>query len=524
MEKGVPIHSEGPISSPQKGPETSKPLPLHVALVVDCSKSMKDKMGKVKQAIGYFLDRLDKETQVGLVTFGEGGVQVQQGLTPNIGFLKNILDGLGAGGSSLIGSALTLALELLQDREAMKVVVLFTDGWSQREENVARGVSQRVKSQGIRLITLGLGGEVNQELLQELASSPADTHLFTEGTKLTGKLLRIATHLRKTDYFPVKVATLVPDLPLDFDLFVKEGEATYIPFLSRGSSLDSEGRQGLQGKGAEVAFIRGDDREKYRTYLEDCLQQGSLDRELIIEEKGKVVYESTASLIEEIFEDPSKGANIHRAADAVRQVLNFVFSLSSGKKPFYERLATFLSNQYQVYTHSVNLCVYGVGLLHHMGWDDLEELYELGLGFLLHDIGMSKAQDLSGGGPSAAEKWKLSRLHPTWGVEVLRENPEPVPECVNQIIEEHHERMDGSGYPRKVRGESIHPFARIAAVLDVYDHLTTNPERGRPLSPFEALRLMGETMLKQLDEEILRSFILFLGSSKGVSPVELRTE
>ncbi|MBI2875382.1 MAG: HD domain-containing protein, partial [Candidatus Tectomicrobia bacterium] len=227
-----------------------------------------------------------------------------------------------------------------------------------------------------------------------------------------------------------------------------------------------------------------------------------------------------ASLIEEIFEDPSKGGSIQQAAGAVRQVLDFVFSLSSGKRPFYERLATFLSHQYQVYTHSVNLCIYGVGLLHYMGWEDLEELYEIGLGFLLHDIGKSKAEDLS----SSAEKWKVSRLHPAWGIEVLKENPDPVPQSVYQIIEEHHERMDGSGYPRKLRGEAIHPFARIAAVLDVYDNLTTNPERGRPLSPFEALRSMGETMIKQLDEEVLRSLILFLGSPKGVSPVELRTE
>ncbi|MBI2877660.1 MAG: VWA domain-containing protein, partial [Candidatus Tectomicrobia bacterium] len=344
MENSGPIYSGRQGGSPQEKAGTSKPLPLDVAVVVDCSKSMKEKMGKVKQAIGYFLDRLDKETRVGLVTFGAGGVQVQQGLTSNIGFLKNILNDLDAGGSSLIGSALTLALDLLQDKEAIKVMVLFTDGWSQREEGVARTVSERVKSQGIRLITLGLGGEVNQGFLQELASSSADSYLFAEGSKLTGRLLRIASYLRKTDYFPVKLAFLSPELSLPFDLFVREGEATYLPFRARGTLLGPEGQQELVEKGKEIAFIRGQDRETYRTYLETCLAQGLGDQEQILEEKGKVVYEGTASLIEEIFEDPSKGGSIQQAADAVRQVLDFVFSLSSGKRPFYERLATFLSH------------------------------------------------------------------------------------------------------------------------------------------------------------------------------------
>lgn len=510
---------------PQSGEKGSLPPPLHVALVIDCSKSMADKISEVKKALFKFLDRLEKGVRGGVVTFGEGGVQLQQGLTADLEYLKEIIASLGTGGSSWIGSAVSLAdKELLWDEEALNVMVLLSDGWSAKEEETAIDAARKARARGVRMITMGLGGEVNGDFLGKIASYPTDSYLFADSLNFSHNLSRLAKGLRKTDYFPIPVSSLIVGRALDFGLFLKEKEVKTLPFMDRGAPFRPEEQRLLKEKGIDTLFCRGPERERYRRYLEECQELGLLDRKWIVQEKGKVIYESTTSLVEEIFEDPLKGSGVRKASDSVRHILDFIFSVSEDGKPFREGLASFLSHQYSLYTHSVNACIYGMALASFMGWEDSQELYGLGLGLLLHDIGKSPAGPAGTNQSGTGAKWRVARLHTTWGLQLLEENPEPIPDRVYLLIEQHHERMDRSGFPSRLGGVDIHPWARIAAVIDTYDNLTTEKEVGEAWSPFEALKIMGETMRGQLDPTVMKAFIQFLGSSKGISPSELKTK
>ncbi|MDZ4165522.1 MAG: HD domain-containing phosphohydrolase, partial [Smithellaceae bacterium] len=78
------------------------------------------------------------------------------------------------------------------------------------------------------------------------------------------------------------------------------------------------------------------------------------------------------------------------------------------------------------------------------------------------------------------------------------------------IVIQHHEREDGSGYPNKLSGIDIHDYARICAVADVYDALTSERSYKKGMSPFDALKLMRDEMNAHFHKDIFDRFVLML--------------
>jgi HD-GYP domain-containing protein (c-di-GMP phosphodiesterase class II) len=116
-------------------------------------------------------------------------------------------------------------------------------------------------------------------------------------------------------------------------------------------------------------------------------------------------------------------------------------------------------------------------------WDRIDErLAKLGMGLLLHDIGkmVVPTEVLNKPGKLDADEWQLMRSHPDAGVALL--DSATISPLVRSVVRDHHERVDGSGYPRGLRGEQLGEFPRIAAVADVYDAITSQ----RPYAPAEA--------------------------------------
>ena len=105
-----------------------------------------------------------------------------------------------------------------------------------------------------------------------------------------------------------------------------------------------------------------------------------------------------------------------------------------------------------------------------------------------------------------AEQEAEMRRHPQLGYRVLAEVGR-LDEVAMPIILEHHERLDGTGYPAGLEGDEIHIYARICAIVDVFDALTTTRPYRKGMKTFEALRLMRETMASELQPEFLAEFV-----------------
>ena len=118
---------------------------------------------------------------------------------------------------------------------------------------------------------------------------------------------------------------------------------------------------------------------------------------------------------------------------------------------------------------------------------------------LLHDIGKFALSDrvMERGGQLADADWRGIRRHPDIGAELLRDIGVYGP--VADIVRTHHERLDGRGYPRRLKGDEIPELAKVLAVAEVYDTLTAPDTYRTPMNSFEALNELRRVSGSQLD-------------------------
>jgi HD-GYP domain-containing protein (c-di-GMP phosphodiesterase class II) len=100
----------------------------------------------------------------------------------------------------------------------------------------------------------------------------------------------------------------------------------------------------------------------------------------------------------------------------------------------------------------------------------------------------------------------LMRTHVSEGEQILQRDGR-LPALGMIAVSQHHERMDGGGYPRRTPGAALHMFGRITAICDVYDALTSDRSYKRAMSGADALQLMTTHMSAHFDQELLRTFI-----------------
>lgn len=161
------------------------------------------------------------------------------------------------------------------------------------------------------------------------------------------------------------------------------------------------------------------------------------------------------------------------------------------------------------YRHSIN-----VGLLFMViarDWCNQDELVDIVFGAVLHDLGKARVgvEIINKPGPLTDDEWVIMRRHPVWSAEMITE-ADASPAAIH-IARSHHERLDGTGYPDGLSGDSIDRFARLAAVCDVYDALTTKRSYKSKMDYGKAMDVIIRSCGKQLDPEIAHQFLRRIG-------------
>jgi len=163
------------------------------------------------------------------------------------------------------------------------------------------------------------------------------------------------------------------------------------------------------------------------------------------------------------------------------------------------------------YLHSVAVCALMVALSRQLGLSE-EETRAAGHAGLLHDMGkaLMPMAVLNKPGKLTDEEFRIIRQHPVEGHRLLLEARD-VPETTLDVCLHHHEKMDGSGYPEHLPGERISLLARMGAVCDVYDAITSNRPYKAGWDPAESLRHMAEWADGHFDPAIFQAFVKSLG-------------
>ena len=164
----------------------------------------------------------------------------------------------------------------------------------------------------------------------------------------------------------------------------------------------------------------------------------------------------------------------------------------------------------EMYFHSLNVTMLSLMMARDIKLPQ-EAVQPLGMGALFHDIGRREIPDkiLLKMEPLTQSERNFYELHCQYGVEIGKKLKFPA--ATLAIIHEHHEMVDGSGYPRKLKGDAINLLARIVAIANYYDELCNPQNILNAVTPHEALATMFAKLRTRFDARLLQVFVRCLG-------------
>ncbi|MFZ1245971.1 MAG: HD-GYP domain-containing protein [Azonexus sp.] len=162
------------------------------------------------------------------------------------------------------------------------------------------------------------------------------------------------------------------------------------------------------------------------------------------------------------------------------------------------------------YMHSVAVCALMIALSRQLGLDE-QQTRDAGMAGLLHDLGkaMIPIEILNKPGKLTDEEFALVKTHPEEGYKLLLEG-KGISEMTKDVCLHHHEKIDGSGYPKGLNGETMSLYAKMGAVCDVYDAVTSNRPYKAGWDPAESIKRMAEWK-GHFDPTVFQAFVKSLG-------------
>ncbi|KAF0182122.1 MAG: HD domain protein [Nitrospirae bacterium] len=251
--------------------------------------------------------------------------------------------------------------------------------------------------------------------------------------------------------------------------------------------------------------IRIEDVALYQDYLHAMLSSPALPAEVKRKSRAIGMKENSKIMIREVLSSPTDLEKISQVAGAVGAMTEAVLNNEVDARD----LMSLRNHDLYTYTHSINVTVLSISLAATLGLPQ-EQIEKLGIGAMLHDIGKSTipAEVLNKQGQLSEEEFRLMQQHPVEGVRMLEGNAEIPKESLLAVLQ-HHEKLNGAGYPLRLRGNKITAFGRIAALTDCYDALTTPRPYRYSHTPYMALSLLTRetSEREEFDPEYLKALV-----------------
>lgn len=223
----------------------------------------------------------------------------------------------------------------------------------------------------------------------------------------------------------------------------------------------------------------------------------------------------------EMFSDArmGKAIQIEQARALVEEISNSVL-----RQPHaLISLARLKTADEYTYMHSVAVCALMIALARQLNLDE-EMVREAGFAGLLHDIGKVgiPMKVLNKPGKLTDSEFAIVKSHPEVGAKILIESYQVSP-MVLDVCLHHHEKMDGTGYPHGLKGDTISLYAKMGAVCDVYDAITSNRPYKKGWAPADSIRKMAEWSKGHFDEAVFQAFVKTVGIYPTGSLVRLES-
>lgn len=272
------------------------------------------------------------------------------------------------------------------------------------------------------------------------------------------------------DYVSIRVSTLRGDLKIDFNTYLKINDKMVL-YLRRGDSFEGERLKRIKEKKLRKMYILTDEEGKYRDYMQKNIEMAYDDKSgKDIQSRAEIIQGQQQSNTEEVFEDPNNVESYNNTKDAAGKYVQFLLSNSKA----IQAVMDITNDDFNIAHHGVTVSTLSVALAQKLNITDPKKTQMLALGALLHDFGHYESA-LALNRPLAdfsKEELTLYKGHPQNGLQKVQEKKH-FDQAVLNIIANHEECIDGSGFPKGLSENQMDPLSVIVASANAMDRLLT---------------------------------------------------
>jgi HD-GYP domain-containing protein (c-di-GMP phosphodiesterase class II) len=305
-------------------------------------------------------------------------------------------------------------------------------------------------------------------------------------------------------YKPISLDTLLPKTLPGVALFLRH-ENKFVLYKAPGLPFTEKDKSRLTEHNVENLYVYSGELSSYNQYVESNLSVLLHNESLTPRKRQEILCTATLNYVSEIFNTPSN--YIKQNLDRCRHLISYILKEKLGTSMLLETLGGLVKHSSYTYVHSVQVSSYTLALHTRMFKLSEEELIDIGIGSVFHDYGKIyiPVEILDKPARLTPTEFYEVKKHSEYGYDLLNTLGVFSPVSLD-IVRNHHEKMNGKGYPGGLHGDSLSRSSRITAIADVYSALTTNRSYRDALDRDSALEIMQNEMDGAFDVHYLSVF------------------
>jgi HD-GYP domain-containing protein (c-di-GMP phosphodiesterase class II) len=280
-------------------------------------------------------------------------------------------------------------------------------------------------------------------------------------------------------YIPIRLGTLRPWQPVNFDIFIKISDR-HIHYIKKSDPFDGDRITSLKTKGVKNLFIPADSETDYLTYVDVGLTQLK-DTKIALADRADIARDSVATSAENASKNIPNETGCRQTEDQIQKILDFLMSENGAMKQILSTSGVAAD----VFHHTTHVVTLSLSLAGKLGVVDSKTLMNLGMAALLHDIG-KEALDLDPSIPRenlTPEQLKIYQKHPEAALMKTQDKPY-INAQILELILNHEEIGEGNGFPKKKRLKTLSISQQILNLCNEYDRVCTVNK----VPPLEAIK------------------------------------
>ncbi len=314
---------------------------------------------------------------------------------------------------------------------------------------------------------------------------------------------------KKVKLYHISLKALEVGHHYKYSIYYKNKDSIFKTIIENKTMFSDEVQQKIKALNIKDVYVLTKNHKQYEIDTQNYLSKIIDSDDISVKLKSEILHEMASDTMHELFNGDLNTKKIERSSELVNDTINIILNDKSAIKA----MIGVTTYDYYTYTHCVNVSIYALGFCAYLNLDK-SIMHTIGRAAILHDLGKQYIPNeiVNKNGKLTEQEFNTMKNHPTYGANALRDLGE-TNKLVLDIIEQHHEKLDGSGYPYGLEEKDINRLAMIVTIADVFDALTTKRSYKAALTTYRALIIMEKEMKNELNPKLLKKFITFMSKN-----------